>query len=162
VYFKGIPEAKKFVLAVAKKPLHKLKQAPKPTKKEPNPQAETPADLEQRIYEELADKEHEQFLYWNYDREFFDIDGTVEQLYQISQLVKSFREAGYPPVLGMNCDNCDFRPYCLKHLTRIGCSESRCSHPSICSKIAKVLAADTAIAALPPDVDMRDEEFLGD
>ena len=138
VYFKGIPEAEKFVLAVAKKPQQKLKGAGKPTKKEPNPQAETPADLEKRIYDELADKKDELFTYTSYDREFFDIDGTLEQLYQSSRLITAFEAADWPPALGANCDNCDYRPYCLKHLTNIGCDRKFCSHPLICDQIRRI------------------------
>jgi hypothetical protein len=161
-YFKGIPEAKKFVLAVANKPRHKLKKAGKPTKNNPEPKDETPTELAQRIYDEMADKEHEQFMYWHYDREFFDIDGAIEQMYQLSRLIKPFEEIGYPPVFGMACDNCDFRPYCLKHLTQIGCSDARCSHKQICATISKVRDAAEKMAALPENVDFRDEMFDAD
>jgi len=138
VYFHGIPEAKKFILAVAAKPMQRLKFASKPTKKNPNPQNETPFELEQRIYEELESKKDTLFTYTEYDRNFFDIPAVIEQIYQVSTLIKAFEAAGYPAALGMACENCDFRPYCLKHLTEIGCSRNMCSHPSICDTIRKV------------------------
>jgi len=139
VYFKGIPEAKRFILAVAKKPQQKLLKAKKPTKKEPDPKPETPFELEKRIYEEFKKKDPDEVFKYNYyDREFFDIDATIEQIYQTATLVQAFEKADYPPVLGMNCDNCDYRPYCLKHLTEVGCSHKFCSHPTICDTIRKV------------------------
>ena len=48
VYLKGVPEATKFILAVAKKPMHKPKKAGKPTKKNPEPKAETMFEFEKR------------------------------------------------------------------------------------------------------------------
>ncbi len=137
-YFKGIPEAERFVLARAKKPQQRLKQAEKPTKKNPNPHDETPIELEERIYQELADKQHELFTYTIYDREFFDIEGTLEQIYQTAKLISAYEAASYPPAFGMNCENCDFRPYCLKHLTNIGCNRKFCGYPQICGEIKKM------------------------
>lgn len=138
VYFKGIPEAEKFVLAVAKKPQHSLKKAGKPTKKDPTPHNEVPSELEQRIYEELAEKKDDLFTYTVYDREFFDIKGTLEQAYQTNKLIPAFEAADWPPAFGMNCDNCDYRPYCLKHLTEIGCNQHPCGYPLICDHIRSI------------------------
>lgn len=137
-YFQGIPEAQKFVLARVKKPMQKLKQAGKPTKKNPEPHDEVPFELEKRIYEELAGKKDELFTYITYDREMFDIPATLEQIYQASKLISAYEAASWPPAFGMTCENCDFRPYCLKHLTEIGCSRGICSHPLICNKIREV------------------------
>lgn len=123
VYFEGIPESTTFTLSRAKKPLQRLKDG------------ETPTELEQRIYQELCKKKHEIFTYTTYDREFFDIPAALEQIYQASRLVDSFEQANWPPALGMNCDNCDFRPFCLKHMTEIGCDRRFCSHPKICETI---------------------------
>lgn len=141
VYFKGIPEATRFILATANKPQHKLLKAGKPTKKNPDPKDETPAELEERIYQELCQKpDDEVFSYRTYDRSFFDIDATLEQIYQASTLISAYEKANWPPAFGMNCDNCDFRPYCLKHLTKIGCDQSLCAYPQICGPIKKALA----------------------
>jgi hypothetical protein len=155
IFLKAIPEAENFVLAIAKKPLHKLRAAQKSTRNNQTPLPETPKQLEERIYKELADKEHEQFMYWNYDREFFDIDGTIEQLYNASKLVNAFEQAGFPPVLSQNCDKCEYRPYCLKHPTTIGCSDKRCSHPAMCKQIKEAVLEEPRV--LQADVDFTDE-----
>lgn len=154
VYLYGIPEAEKFVLAVAKKPLQKLKGAPKPTKTNPSPNDETPSELEQRIYEELS-HQNDTFTYQTYYRSFFDIESTIEQLYQASRLIKAYEVAGYPPVLSQTCDNCDYRPYCLKHLTHIGCDE-KCGYSSICKQIDDVRKGETKL--LPAKEEQQDSE----
>ena len=136
----GIPEAKQFVLAVAKKPAQKLLKAKKVTKKESESKAETPFEMEKRVYDELG-KKTDLFTYTYYDRAFFDIPAVLEQIYRASTLVKAFEAANWPPALSMNCDNCDFRPYCLKHMTEIGCSRKFCSHPAICDTVQKALPA---------------------
>ena len=148
VYLKGEPKAKKFTLAIARKPTHKPKKAPKPTKKVPDPKAETMFEFENRVYDSIGDKEL--FTYINYDREFFDIDGTLEQLYQAWQISRSYEAAGWPPAFGMNCENCDFRPYCLKHLTQIGCGHKLCSHSRICDAVRTIeLPKAASIKELP-------------
>lgn len=146
VYLNGIPEAKRFCLAVAKKPMQKLLKAKKVTKKEAESKPETPFEMEKRIYDEL--KQDDLFTYTYYDRSFFNIPAALEQIYQASTLVKAFEAANWPPALGMNCDNCDFRPYCLKHMTEIGCSRKFCSHPIICDTVRKALPAPNGFNTL--------------
>lgn len=123
VYLHGIPDAERFHLIAAKKPMQRLKKD------------ETPTELERRIYEELANKKDELFTVTTYDRNFFNVEAVLEQCYQIARLPDYYDKIGYPPALGMNCENCDFRPYCLKHVTEIGCSRAMCSHPHICAAI---------------------------
>jgi hypothetical protein len=129
--------------------MHKPKKAKKPTKKEPDPKPETMLEFEKRVYDEVM-KDPNLFTYMNYDREFFDIDGTLEQLYQSYRLIKPMEETGWQPAFGMNCENCDFRPYCLKHLTVIGCDHKLCSHSRICDAIrTKELPKGKETKALP-------------
>jgi len=133
IYLKAEPNAKRFILAVAKKPTHKPKKAPKPTKKVPDPRAETMLEYEKRVM--AAVDTEDTFTYMTFDREFFDIDATLEQLYQAKQISIHQESAGWPPAFGRNCENCDFRPYCLRHLTQIGCGHKLCSHSRICDVI---------------------------
>jgi len=90
-------------------------------------------EFEKRVYDSIG--ERELFKYMTFDREFFDIDATLEQLYQAWKLSLNYEAAGWPPFFGRNCENCDFRPYCLRHLTQIGCGHKLCSHSRICDAI---------------------------
>lgn len=121
IYFACVPEAKELVLSRARKPSHR------PQKNE------LPGVFESRVaasFEDRSPFEHKTYL-----REEFDVENELRTLVQRFEMAEKYRAIGYPPSYRA-CGDCDFHDFCIEHMAKgIGCSDPKCSHPRICSRI---------------------------
>jgi hypothetical protein len=136
VYYYGRPQARNFTVALAKKPQHKPKKAPKPTKKEPNPKDETIEEFKIRLSAEIGDNIKDWFRFRSISRKEIDPELVLRQMIRSMSLLPEIEKAAFPPHYSGDCDNCEFQVLCESHLTReIGCTHSMCKTRSMCTQI---------------------------
>jgi len=120
IYFKAFPNAEEFELIVFKKPALKPKKAGKPTKKNPEPQAETPDEFRERVYDHLVNSGpknvYQRTLILRDERE---IDRVLTEMIGSHAVLPVIKEHGYPPSYSM-CDQgsaagCDYKKICKEH-----------------------------------------------
>lgn len=119
VYFKAFPEAKEFELIVFKKPALKPRKAPKPTKKEPDPKAETMDEYRERVYDQLVNSGpanvYQRTLIMRDERE---IDRVLQEMNDQFNLLPAAKKAGYPPAYsqcGSGAYKCDYHKVCKQY-----------------------------------------------
>lgn len=112
VYFYRFDDAEEFQLITFAKPQHKPKKAKKPTKREPDPQPETMAEFEERVYQDLTEKGPEK-VYQRVvvPRDDLTIIEVLDQMNAKFDMVETAAKADYPPSYGA-CRECDYRRTC--------------------------------------------------
>jgi hypothetical protein len=134
VYMHGKPKAEKMILAVAPKLQHKPLSGGKPTKKNPEPQEETIAEFEERLFNLL--EEEDRFEKTTFKRGHFDIDAILSGMTSSFSMLPEWAERNFPPHYSIHCEDCEFYELCNSHLDRdIGCMKNLCATKPICNQI---------------------------
>ncbi len=103
VYFKGVPEAERFVLCVMKKQGHRPRKA------------ETVAQFEPRVYSMMQDDPCDWMRFTVIHRVGLDVDSVLDEMLDSFQREAPLMMLGAPPSYSM-CDDCSYTSICEKNI----------------------------------------------